>query len=182
MKNTVAYLLLITLFITSCQSVKVVVDYDKSAQFTSYKTYGFLKEGIDRAEINDLDKRRILKSVEAVLIEKGLTKSETPDLLVNFFTKERQEVNINNNNYGGFGYGWGWGWGPNIGAQMNISTSTSIQGTLYIDLIDTTKKELVWQGVGKGSLTAKVEQKDETIHNFVTSILSEYPPEVGSKL
>ena len=49
MKNKVAYLLVITLFITSCQSVKVVVDYDKSAQFTSYKTYGFLKEGIDRA-------------------------------------------------------------------------------------------------------------------------------------
>jgi hypothetical protein len=50
---------------------------------------------------------------------------------------------------------------------------------LYIDLIDTTKKELVWQGVGKGSLTANVEQKDEKIHNFVTSILSEYPPQVG---
>ena len=179
MKNTVAYLLVIILFITSCQSVKVVVDYDKSAQFTSYKTYGFLKEGIDRAEINDLDKRRILRSIEAVLIEKGFTKSETPDILVNFFTKERQEININNNNYGGWGYGWGWG--PFMGAQMNISTSTSIQGTLFIDLIDTTKKELIWQGVGKGTLAAKIEQKDEKIQNFVTSILSEYPPQVGSK-
>jgi len=159
--------------------VKVVVDYDKSAQFTSYKTYGFLKEGIDRAEINDLDKRRILRSIEAVLIEKGFTKSETPDILVNFFTKERQEININNNNYGGWGYGWGWG--PFMGAQMNISTSTSIQGTLFIDLIDTTKKELIWQGVGKGTLAAKIEQKDEKIQNFVTSILSEYPPQVGSK-
>ena len=178
MKNTVAYLLVITLFITSCQSVKVVVDYDKSAQFTSYKTYGFLKEGIDRAEINDLDKRRILKSVEAVLTEKGLTKSETPDLLVNFFTKERQEVNINNNNYGGFGYGWGWGWGPNIGAQMNISTSTSIQGTLYIDLIDTKRKELIWQGIGRGSLTTDVRYKEKLINTFVGSILEKYPPEI----
>ena len=175
MKNTVAYLLLILLVLTSCQSVRVVVDYDKSAQFASYKTFGFLKEGIDRAEINDLDKRRVLRSIEAVLIEKGFTKSETPDILVNFFTKERQEININNNNYGG------WGWGPFMGAQMNISTSTTIQGTLFIDLIDTTKKELIWQGVGKGTLAAKVERKDEKIQNFVTSILSEYPPQVGSK-
>jgi len=179
MKNTVAYLLLILLVLTSCQSVRVVVDYDKSAQFASYKTFGFLKEGIDRAEINDLDKRRVLRSIEAVLIEKGFTKSETPDILVNFFTKERQEININNNNYGGWGYGWGWG--PFMGAQMNISTSTTIQGTLFIDLIDTTKKELIWQGVGKGTLAAKVERKDEKIQNFVTSILSEYPPQVGSK-
>ena len=179
MKNTAAYLLLILLVFTSCESVRVVVDYDKSAQFTTYKTFGFLKEGIDRAEINDLDKRRILRSIEAVLIEKGFTKSETPDILVNFFTKERQEININNNNFGGWGYGWGWG--PFMGAQMNISTSTSIQGTLFIDLIDTTKKELIWQGVGKGTLAAKVEQKDEKIQNFVTSILSEYPPQVGSK-
>ena len=66
-----------------------------------------------------------------------------------------------------------------FGAQYNVSNST--QGTLYIDLIDTKRKELIWQGVGKGSLTAKVEQKDETIHNFVTSILSEYPPQVDSK-
>ncbi len=179
MKNTVAYFLLIVLVLTSCQSVRVVVDFDKSAQFASYKTFGFLKEGIDRAEINDLDKRRVLRSIEAVLIEKGFTKSETPDILVNFFTKERQEININNNNYGGWGYGWGWG--PFMGAQMNISTSTSIQGTLFIDLIDTTKKELIWQGVGKGTLATKVEKKDEKIHNFVTSILSEYPPQVGSK-
>ena len=98
MKNKITYLLAFVLFLTSCQSVRVAVDYDKSAQFKSFKTFGFLKEGIDRAKINDLDKRRILRSIETVLIEKGFTMSETPDLIVNFFTKERQQVNIYNNN------------------------------------------------------------------------------------
>ena len=86
MKNKITYLLAFVLFLTSCQSVRVAVDYDKSAQFKSFKTFGFLKEGIDRAKINDLDKRRILRSIETVLIEKGFTMSETPDLIVNFFT------------------------------------------------------------------------------------------------
>ena len=66
-----------------------------------------------------------------------------------------------------------------MGSQVNISNST--QGTLYIDLIETNKKELIWQGVGNGCLTTDVEQKDETIQNFVTSILSEYPPQMDSK-
>ena len=183
MKNTVAYLLVFVFFLTSCQSVRVAVDYDKSAQFKSFKTFAFFKEGIDRAEVNDLDKRRILRSIEDVLLKKGFIKSENPDILVNFFTKERQEINVYNNNYGGFnnfgGFGFGWGWGPFMGSQVNISNST--QGTLYIDLIETNKKELIWQGVGNGCLTTGVEQKDERIQNFVTSILSEYPPQMDSK-
>ena len=148
MKTKILSLIIALLFLTSCQSVRVVTDYDKTAQFKTYKTFGFLKDGVDRAEISDLDKRRILRALETTLLEKGFTKSETPDLLVNFFTKEKQQVNVYNNSYGGFGYGYGWGWGggPFFGAQFNVSNST--QGTLYIDLIDAKRKELIWQGIG----------------------------------
>ena len=161
------------LFLTSCQSVRVVADYDKAAPFNSYKTFGFHKEGVDRAEISDLDKRRILKAIETSLLEKGFTKSETPDLLVNFFTKEKQQVNIYNNNFNSFGWGWGWG-GPYFGTQYNVSNST--QGTLYIDLIDTKRKELIWQGIGQGNISTSVNYKDERINEFVASILGKYPP------
>jgi len=161
------------LFLTSCQSVRVVADYDKAAPFNSYKTFGFHKEGVDRAEISDLDKRRILKAIETSLLEKGFTKSDTPDLLVNFFTKEKQEINIYNNNFNSFGWGWGWG-GPYFGTQYNVSNST--QGTLYIDLIDTKRKELIWQGIGRGNISTSVKYKDERINEFVASILREYPP------
>jgi len=164
------------LFLTSCQSVRVVTDYDKVAPFETYKTFGFHKEGVDRAEISDLDKRRILGAIETALLEKGFTKSETPDLLVNFFTKEKQEINIYNNNYNSFGYGWGWGRGPYLGTHYNVSNST--QGTLYIDLIDTQRKELIWQGIGRGNLTSSVKHKDERINTFVSSILCSYPPEI----
>ena len=129
---------------------------------------------MDRSEISDLDKRRILKAIETTLLEKGFTKSDTPDLLVNFFTKEKQQVNIYNNNFNSFG--WGMGWGPYFGSQYNVSNST--QGTLYIDLIDTNRKELIWQGIGRGNLTTSVKHKDERINTFVASILEGYPPEI----
>ena len=169
-------LLFIVLISTSCDSVRVAADYDRSADFNSYKTFAFFKDGIDKAEISDLDKRRILRAIESELLAKGFTKSKTPDLLVNIFTKERQEVNVYNQNFGMYGWGWGLGWGPMMGwNQTNVTNSS--RGTLFIDLIDANKKELVWQGIGQGYLTSRMDSKEERIREFVTSIMSKYPPQ-----
>ncbi|GLB47667.1 DUF4136 domain-containing protein [Neptunitalea lumnitzerae] len=163
---------LVALTATSCSSVRVVSDYDKEANFTTYKTFAFYKPGIDKAEISDLDKKRILRAIEAELIAKGFTKSENPSLLVNIFTKEQKQVDVYNN-YGYYGWGWNpWYWG---GSYSNVSTST--EGSLFIDLIDASTKELVWQGKGTGYLTDNVDKKDERIGTFVNEILSQYPPE-----
>jgi len=158
----------------SCSSVRVNSDYDKNVSFKGYKTYAFQKSGIDKVEISDLDKKRILRSIDEVMTVKGFTKSETPDVLINFFTKEREQVDINQFNMG-WGYGWGWGWNPWMWGG-NTSVNRYTEGTLTIDFIDANKKELIWQGEGEGVLTKKMERKDENIKEFVTKILEQYPP------
>ena len=182
MKNFIKTLPLLALLIvlSSCSSVKVAADYDKEAKFNDYKTFAFFKTGIDKAEISDLDKRRILRAIEAELLAKGFTKSEKPDLLVSLFTKSQQRVDVYNNSWGNGGWGWGgyagfgpgWGWGWN----QQPSVSTSMQGHLYIDLIDANKKELVWQGMGTGYLSRNMEKKEARIKEFVTKIMEKYPP------
>ncbi len=170
-------ILLLLIAVTSCSSVKVAADYDKNANFNDYKTFAFYKTGIDKAEISDLDKRRILRAIEAELLAKGFTKSENPDLLVSIFTKSRQKINIYNNGY--YGYGYGWGWSPYYwGSPYYSSVTTSTEGTLYIDLIDANKKELVWQGMGTGYLTQNMDKKIERIKIFVEKIMEKYPPGV----
>ncbi|WP_299889412.1 DUF4136 domain-containing protein [uncultured Lacinutrix sp.] len=170
-------ILLLFIIASSCTSVRVASDYDRDANFDSYKTFAFFKTGIDKAKISDLDKRRILRAIEAEMLAKGFTKSENPDVLVSIFTKSREQVNIyNNNGWNGFGYGWGWSpwyWGN----RSNVSTST--QGSLYIDLIDAKKKELVWQGKGEGYLSSSsnIDKKEARIKEFVTEIMTKYPPE-----
>ena len=47
------------ILITSCNSLKVTTDYDTAVNFTNYKTFAFFKPGIDKADISDLDKKRI---------------------------------------------------------------------------------------------------------------------------
>jgi hypothetical protein len=150
-------------------------DYDKQVDFTRYKTYAFHKTGIDKAEISDLDKKRILRSIDETMTAKGFTKSETPDLLISFFTKEREEVNVNQFN-AGWGWGWGWGWNPFLWGG-NTTVTRHSEGTLYIDIIDAKKKELIWQGEGEGVLTKDTHKKDEMIKEFVTKILELYPPQ-----
>lgn len=168
-----AVLLLFVLVLTSCSSVKVATDYDQSVNFNQYQTFAFFKPGIDKAEISDLDKKRILRAIEAEMQQKGLTKSDNPDLLVSIFTKTKENINIYNNNYA---YGYGWGWHPWYwGAGYNTVNSTT-EGTLYIDLIDAEKKELVWQGMGTAALAREVDRKQERINEIVEEILEKYPP------
>ncbi len=179
MKKTLKALpfLALLILVSSCSSVRVATDYDKNAKFGEYKTFAFFKTGIDKAEISDLDKRRILRAIEAELLAKGFTKSENPDLLVSLFTKSQQRVNVYNNawgyggwGWGGYGPGWGWGWNN----QPSVTTRT--QGVLYVDLIDASKKELVWQGMGTGYLSQNMEKKELRIKEFVAKIMEKYPP------
>ena len=68
---------LLLFVVSSCCSVRVNSDYDKGANFSAYKTYAFYKTGIDKVEISDLDKKRILRSIDETMASKGFTKSET---------------------------------------------------------------------------------------------------------
>lgn len=177
MKTIIKFLpiALIAMVITSCSSVRVAADYDRQVDFNQYKTFAFFKSGIDKAEISDLDKKRILRAIESELLAKGYTKSENPDMLVSIFTKSNQRVDVYNNYWGYGAWGWGapgWGWGWNI--QPNVSTRT--QGVLFVDLIDAKKKELVWQGQGTGYLSTNMDKKEERIKEFVAKIMEKYPP------
>ena len=175
--------LFFALLLSSCSSVRVAADYDREANFDSYKTFAFFKPGIDKAEISDIDKRRILRAIETELMAKGYTKSENPDMLISMFTKSTQRVDVYNNAWGrggwGWGPGWGWGWGPGWGAGWGGNqVSTRTEGMLFIDIIDNAEKELIWQGSGTGYLVNKnVEKKEARIKEFVQKTLSQFPPE-----
>lgn len=173
MKTLKLVSLLSAFIFLSCSSVRVNADYDKKANFSGYKSYAYFKNGIDKAEISDLDKKRILYAIDDAMASKGFSKSETPDVLISIFTKEREVVNL----YQNYGFGWGWGWGPGWGMGYNRTTSTP-EGTLFIDIIDAKTKELVWQGQGTGYLTTNTNKKEECIKEFVTRILEQYPPQI----
>lgn len=153
----------------SCSSIRVFSDFDNSINFDNYKSFAFFKPGIDEVEISDLDKKRILKSIKQSLEEKSLVLSSNPDLLINISVKATDRVFINPNN----NWGWGWGWNP----WMLNSISTQTRGELFIDIIDSKSKLLVWQGKGYGGINEYMKSRDERINLFVSEILKNYPPD-----
>ena len=112
----------------------------------------YFRPEIDKVDISDLDKRRILRALDKEMNLKGLSKSETPDLLIGFTTKPKIKfmlliIIIS------AGVGWGWGFNPWFWGSPGFNTvSTKTEGTLYVNIIDATTKQLVWQGKGRGGI------------------------------
>ena len=159
----------LTLIINSC-GIYVQYDYDSDVNFNNYNSYSFYQPDIDKVEISDLDKKRILKSLDAGLKSKGMERSDSPDLLVTFETQSKERIYINN--YMPYGYGWF----PFFYRYNYPSTYSRIQGTLYINFIDSKNQQLVWQGKGVGVLNEYSDNRDKMINDFVVKILEKYPP------
>ena len=175
MKNIT--LLLITFILSSCTSIKVFSDYDRNIDFSNYETFAYFKPEIDKVDISDLDKRRILMALDSEMNLKGLSKSETPDLLIGFTTKAKEQIYVNTGN--NFGWGWGWGFNPwfwGNGGYNSVTTRT--EGTLYVNIIDVATKQLIWQGKGRGGINEFMKNRDERISLFVHEIVENYPPVV----
>jgi len=168
--RTIQFILFVVMATTiaACSSIRVTSDYEAGTDFSQYKSFAFYKTGIDKAEISDIDKRRILKDIETELLAKGMVKSETPDVLISIFTKAREQVDVRESHWTPYYY--------NPYQRTLISKHT--EGTLFIDIIDSEGKKLIWQGVGSGVLTKSKnpEKREANIALFVKEILEKYPP------
>ena len=126
-------LFFIGLFLNSCNSIKVYSDFDSDIDFDKYQSFAFYKEGIDKVEISDIDKKRILKSIEKNFTQKGISVNKNPDLLINISTKSSENIYIDTNPY----YSpYGPGWHPYSTGNFRRIPYSSSQGVLYIDVIE----------------------------------------------
>lgn len=162
--------------VTSCSSTKITVDYDKSTDFNTYKTFQFVGE-TSQLPMNDLDRNRLLTAIENQLISKGLTISENPELAVDIQLKFREEKSASSSSsyygsYGRRGYGYSSGF-----STTTINIDSYIVGTIFINLIDNAKNELVWQGVGEGTVDFDAKNREKNFNKNISKVFSNYPPE-----
>jgi|TARA_B000000460_G_scaffold88956_1_gene62038 hypothetical protein len=172
LKKLKIFFFTIFLLLQSC-GIYVQTDYDRDVDFSEYNTFAFYKPDIDKVKISDLDKKRMLKYIDLSLKEKGLTRSDNPDIIVTIETLSRERVYLRNNL--AYGYYPQVLWGYYNHPSSSLVTSNT-QGTLFINIIDTKNNQLVWQGRGVGIINEFREDRDEMISNFVNKIFEEYPP------
>lgn len=187
MKKNAILFVLAALILGGCSGIKVVSDFDPSVDFTQYKTfeyYGWI-EGSDKL-LNDLDKRRIenafaaeFKARDLELVEEG------GDLVVGLFvvTEQKTQTTAHTTGMGGmggygygdyYGYGPGWGWGGGY-STTTYSEYDYVEGTLVCDIYDKAKEQLVWEGIGTGTVDQDPKTRDEGIPKAVAKIMEAYP-------
>jgi hypothetical protein len=178
------YLLIPVLFaFVACSTVKVAYDYDKQADFTKYKTYIVSEETMKMANVNQLNRDRIIKAVEAQMAAKGFTKSDADkaDAILDIRLKDEEmqtATATSTGGYGGYGYGYGrWGYGGGF-STTQINYDKYVEGTLFITLVDKADQKIVWQGTGKKTLdeNSSAEKREKNIDYAVTQIFTNYPP------
>jgi hypothetical protein len=163
--------------LSDCGSIKTSYDYDKTVDFTKFKTYNYTQEAL-MLPIQELNRNRILAAVDKEMAGKGLTKSDSPDIWVDLQVKAEQRQEATATSTGGagmYGYGRGYRYGGGM-STTNISVENYVDGTLFVNMVNDDK--LVWQGRATKTLDedATAEQKERNINDAVKMIFAKYPP------
>jgi hypothetical protein len=160
-------------------------NFDKDANFDSFKTYKWVTLK-DAARLNDLVEKQIKNAVDAELAKKGLTKSDadTADLYIGYqagVTTEKQYTSFDTG--WGYGPGWGAGWYGHGGGGMTMGSTTGTTSTIYVgqlalDMYQASAKSLVWRGMASKTLDekAKPEKQQKNLAKAVAKMLKNYPP------
>ena len=168
---TIIFPVVLMIMMAGCSSIRVSSDYDRKADFLKYKTFNFSKE-VDKVSLNDLNRRRLKDAITKELQAKGFQVSETPDLLVNAFVKGKAHYTATATSFGfGGPFMYYRGWGP---TSTYVDVNKSVDGTLFIDLIDVQEKKMVWEGVAEGLVNPRTETREENLNNVVKMIFANF--------
>jgi hypothetical protein len=201
-KFLIAWLALGLLAAGGCaERPKVLTDSDPSVDLSAFRTFA-LSGMTDRGyEVGPSDhsplRGRIKEMVDRQLVAKGFRQvsvEERPDLLIHIFfgVKDQQRVESNDltpglypGRYTGVypglypyqvkAYDYHDGdWVP--ASTRVVTTSEDHEGTLIVDLADSSKKKLVWRAVIRAVLGDNLEQNFELASKGVAKAFQNYPP------
>ncbi len=189
MKNIMKALVMIvitTIVLGGCSSIKVISDQDSTVDFTKFSTfeyYGWAEES-DKM-LNRFDKERIESAFGDEFRKRGMTYVESGgDVIVTLFivAEQKTKTTATTTGMGGMygGYGGYYGHGPGYGWGGGMSTTTYsdydyVVGTLVVDMYDAKAKQLIWEASGSGTIKENPKGREDRIKNTASLIMKKYP-------
>ncbi len=152
----------------------VNVDYDKSADFSKYKTYA--RKAMTPAP-SSIVQGRIDDALDRELQAKGWRKVESgADVHVITHASVGKQTRITADHFGGYGgyrggRGWGGGWG-----STHVNVSEIGVGTLMVDMVDAKSKQLVWRGIATATVSNKAAKSEKKINKAAKKLFKDFPP------
>lgn len=160
--------------------------FDRSADFTQYKTFAFATPlGTDRGGYQSIVSQELKASTKREMEARGMRQVDVaPQLLVNFNASLNDKVRVTTMPVSTVGYGMGAGYygyrGGMYSAYPMYMDQTVVsqykEGTLNIDVVDASRKQLLWEGVVTDSVTQKdLNNVSEAINIAVKAAFVKYP-------
>jgi len=170
---------LLLLVAVSAWAQKVETGYDKSANFSKYKTYAFIPRATPAA--NPAIATIIDYDVEYELNQKGLRKVDNnPDLLVRVYggpgevESSYAAEDPSHIATGGYPMPGTTMWAGSLPATPNPQV---IHGSITVDLIDAGQKHIVWRATAKGKMDYDKRSKMlDKANKAVEEMFKKYPP------
>lgn len=174
MKSRYFFIFFGLILFTSCGGVKTFTDYDENLNYSQLKTFDFydpMETGMD-----DLDEKRLKKSLKEVLTEEGFEQTGTnPSFMINFYSESYEKKRQHNIGVriGTFGRNVG----GSIGSGIPIKSSENMM-VITVEFAKPRNNELYWQGVAEGKLSPKStpEERSTYFKKAVQKLLKSYPP------
>lgn len=155
-------------------------NFDKSADFSKFKTYKWVP--IKDASLVD---KQITDALDGELASKGLSKvdGDEANLFIGYQPAVGEEKQFNSYSTGwGARPGWGGRWDGYGGGMTSTtttgSTTTIYKGQLALDMYDSANHNLVWGGVASKTIDpkAKPEKQQKNLAKVAKKLLKNYPP------
>ncbi len=187
MMKKLFFALLAGVILSSCSSLSVISDLDKTVDFTQYKTFEYYgwTDNSDQL-MNRFDKERIEEAFGNEFLARNLEIVEKGEgeLIVSLYivTQQKTQTTAHTSSMGGGygGYGGYYGYGPGYGWGGGHSTTTYsdydyTEGTLIVSVFDGKKEQLIWESVGKGTITENPKKREANIPRVIAEMMKEYP-------
>ncbi len=166
--------LMISLMCAAAQAQKIKVEYDKSIDFSKFKTYAIDPQ---EASAKPMLRLAIQAAVQDDLSKRGLTKVDSnPDLYVQMYGATDHEATFH---YFDPIYGSGippLTYGINMWYNSRNDTTVVVQkGELVVDVIDAKQKKLIWRGIAKEKLSDQRSKLLDQVNTAVEKMFKQYP-------
>lgn len=171
MKKFFYLFLLVTL--ASCNAIRVTYDYEKTADFSKYKTYNYYSN--IESGMSELDNKRLFNALDGALQAKGFNLSQTPDFFIDIQTTQYQSANQSSVGLGVGGGGGNVGGGVSVGIPVG---QASLNRQIVFEFVDEKGMGLFWQAVSDSGYdpNASPEAREAQFKAIVAKVLEGFPP------
>ena len=169
---------LMLLVCPTASAQKINVQYDKSLDFSQYKTFAFApNDAVSRPMLQTA----IVAAIQHDLTAVGLTQvNDNPDLYVKIYGSVDSELSVASMDplYGSMPGIPPFDTTYNMWGSLQPSDSTAVRvhkGELVVDLLDARAKKLVWRGIAKEKLSEQRSKLLDQVNTAVEKMFQRYP-------